>query len=161
MARAKTSRRRKQAPEIIDFFARIERGALRYGINHYHHKHDAPRPYSRTLHLYGRMLHPDALRGMALEVWLIGKADLVEEPTETLHPIVADLQKRGAEIVMSALVPIEYITTLSQAFHDGRLQIVAARGPALRRGSSLLTDLSFEELRSFEDNWGAALPSLD
>lgn len=151
---------RKAEPEIIYFIGQIERSALSYGINHYHHKHEPLRPYSRTLHLYGRMLFPEGLRAHDLEVWLMGKTELVEEPGE-LHRTVASLEKRGDKIDISALTPIEYVRTLSEAFHDGRMHIVAARGPALSRNGSLLIDIAFENRTYFEDYWGEALPQLD
>ncbi len=156
----KKAARRKAEPEIIYFIGQIERSALSYGINHYHHKHDPLRPYSRSLHLYGRMLYPERLRAHDLEVWLMGKSELVEEPGE-LGRALATLEKRGDKIDVTVLTPIEYIRTLSEAFHDDRLHIVAARGPALSRNGSVLIDIAFENRAYFEDYWGEALPLLD
>ncbi len=78
MARTKARRKLKPPAQIGYFFGVIERSALSYGINHYHHKRDEPRPYSRSLKLFGRMEYPETMRGATLEVWLIGKNSLID-----------------------------------------------------------------------------------
>lgn len=158
--RKPSKKSRRRAIEYEDFVARIERTALSYGINNYHQKHERPYPNRRSLHLFGRVLLPSAMLGMPLEVTLTNREPQpdVSKP-ETLSSHVAHLEKYRDQLRVYAQVPPDYLPTLSTAFHDKRLAIFYGRGPRLRRGSSLLTGISFEEERYFVDYWGEPLPA--
>jgi hypothetical protein len=146
-------KRRALKEPVEDYIALITHAALSYGINHYHHKLEPLRPYSRTLRLHGRAAYPAILRGLPFDAHLYGRL-LDEEPRQSLERSVGVLNKRSGELEIVAEVPIEFIVTLSTAFHDGRLSVVAARGSKLSRGTSLLTSVDFENRAHFEDYWG-------
>jgi len=151
---------RRRTIEIEDYVARIERTALSYGINNYHHKHEQPYPNRRSLHLFGKLLLPPSLLGMSLHVTLTNREPQSDAPeAATLSRHVAHLEKHGDGLSLYAQVPADYLPTLSAAFHDGRMSIAFGRGPALHRGFAFLTDISFDEERYFVDYWGEPLPS--
>lgn len=143
--------------EVEDYIALVEGTALSFGINHYYDKWAAPRPYSRALHVYGRMALPTPLAGLQMEALLLGDPDLSDMPAKLESSNVAYIKRYGDEVHITASVPVDFISTLSSAFHDGRLHIVNGRGPKLHRGASLLVGLHFEQRAHFEEYWGETI----
>lgn len=112
------------------------------------------RPYSRSLYLYGELVQPKQIAGTRMNTLLIGDPALQEMPQMELGATVGTISKRGDELQFFAEVPIEFVPSLSAAFHDKRLQILYGRGSPLRRGTSLLTYIGFHDRAEFESEWG-------
>jgi len=148
-------RSRKVPHEITDYIGLVDRTVLSYSINYYQAKWEDLQPYSRTLSLSGIMVHP--MVGTPMNTLLIGDPSLAECPADPPGKHVGSLHKHGSEYQFFAHVPLEFISTLSAAFSDNRLQLVYGRGDKLFRGHALLTYIGFHERKSFEDDWGEAL----
>lgn len=148
-------RSRKAQHEITDYIGLVDRTVLSYSINYYQAKWEDLQPYSRTLHLYGKMVHP--MVGTPMNALLVGDSALAERPANPPGKHVGSLHKHGGEYQFFAHVPLEFISTLSAAFCDNRLQLVYGRGDKLFRGHALLTYIGFHERKSFEADWGEAL----
>lgn len=159
MGKAAVKRKAKRPIEIVDYVARIERSSLAYGLNNHRAKHMPLRPHGRLLLLYGRLVLPEALFGLPFDVVLQGDTPQPVEPEEELSAHVGTLTKTGDNNSVFAIVPPDFIPALSAAFHDGRMSLVHARGPALKRGYAPLIGLKFEDVAYFEDHWGEAIPS--
>lgn len=158
---ARTKRTRNVHEVVVDYVAAIERSALHYAINHHHPKWDAPRPYSRSLYLFGRWLLPAKFRGSGCEAFVYGDPDLSETPDELRNTTVASLRQRDDGLQVTIAAPLEFIATLSQAYADGRLNLIACRGAKLTRRRATLISVGFTDRASFECDWGEPLPPLD
>lgn len=154
---AKNSGRLKAA-EMLDYVAVINRAVLRYGINHHYPRAMAPRPYSRSLYLYGSWALPADINGSACEIFVYGDPSLQEMPEDLPNKIVAVLMKQRDAAQATVPAPIEFIGTLSAAYASKQLDLFYASGSKPTRGHATLISVSFTDRKSFEDEWGAALP---
>ena len=118
---------------------------------------ESARTHSRSLHLYGRMVYPEPLAGARMNALLSGNPSLMEMPDGNLERGVATLHKYGKEFHFFAQAPVEFISTLSKAYSDNRLQVFSGRGPASFRGVSVLINIGFQDRRCFEEDWGEPL----
>lgn len=146
---------RKVSSEVVDYVGLVDRTALSYSINYHHAKWEDLQPYSRTLQLFGKMIRP--VVGPTMNTLLIGDPSLAERPADPPGKHVGSLRKHHNEHQFFAHVPLEFISTLSAAFSESRLQLIYGRGDILVRGHALLTYLGFHERKAFEENWGEAL----
>jgi len=114
------STKRKKPPASVyqDYYARIQRQSLRYGISHYVDGYSTPKPYSRHLELHGEMLWPEQLRGLSFTADLIGDPGRIELPKAFEGSAIASLRKREEKVWLTTFVPIEFIPSLSAAYHD-------------------------------------------
>lgn len=150
-------KRKKQREEFVDYIAIIDRTDLHYSINHHRIGRSRIKPYHRSLYLYGELVHPKQMAGTKVNALLLAAPSLAEIPELEIGLIVGTIMKHGGELQFVAEVPLEFIASLSAAFHDKRLQILWGRGSPLKRGNSLLIDISFRDRQSIEDEWGEPL----
>jgi len=150
-------KRKKQQEEVVDYIAIIDRTELHYSINQHRFGRSRVKPYHRSLYLYGEMAHPKQIAGAKVNALLLADPSLVEMPEREIGLLVGTIMKQGGEFQFVVEAPIEFIATLSTAFHDRRLQILWGRGSPLKRGNSLLIDVSFRDRQSVEDEWGEPL----
>lgn len=107
MSKRKVTGKRKR-PEYTDYVASIERTALSYGRRLHHLKWERPRPNSRRLYLFGRLLLPLKLRDVGFEALLFGDTPLADEPDELTDKSVAVVQKHGDTLHLTAHVPPDF-----------------------------------------------------
>jgi hypothetical protein len=143
-------RTRKPPVKFESTVIEVERQELSYAL--WQHEERSPvGPINRMLTLYGRVLIGEPkLRQLPAVVVLFGKDS--DQVTSENARGVAVLRKTRDRADVTASVPIDFMATLSHAFHDGRISIVQGWGPRTVRNVAVWTSLTFGSRAEFERN---------